>query len=318
MLKILLIDDNQEKRRVVTKVALQTDGLQYESFDFASDVMSAKRAISNTRYDLVILDINLPSRADEAVEVGAGIKVLQFIKKNSKAHPPAYLFGLTAYDDGAEAAGREFSSPLWKLIRFSFNDDSWHIPLREALSYLIAARKPPYPNDGLNYHYDLAVFAALPEELDSLLSLDAGWRKFEVPHDSGLYYEGVFSGEAGQLSVVATVAPCMGMPAAGVISSKLISNFRPRYLAVIGICAGVKGEANIGDVLIADPCFDWGSGKWVKDPDGPGVKFLPAAYQWKFSRIQALVTSKGNSRANGKWRISLAIHGLDEWCTRSA
>jgi len=112
MLKILIVEDNHEKRRVIAKTALSVDGIDAESLEYASDVVSAKKAIKRTRFDLVILDINLPRTAESAVEVGAGIDILKFIRNNNNAKPPAYLVGMTAFDDGADAAAAEFSSPL--------------------------------------------------------------------------------------------------------------------------------------------------------------------------------------------------------------
>ncbi|MEO3864547.1 phosphorylase family protein [Rheinheimera fenheensis] len=281
MIKILLIEDNNEKRRLILEAAQEVPEINIDSFDIATNVKDAKKLIAKIRYDLVILDINLPLSDDKHSEVGAGLDVLRFIKVNNKAKIPSYLFGLTAFDDGAQAAEKEFSSPLWKLVRFSFSDDTWKTPFREALVYLNDSKKPPFYNDGTTYHIDLGIFAALEEELASILELDAGWRKVSVAHDSNDYFEGRFKSENGVLTVVATVAPNMGMPSAAVCASKLIHNFRPKYLAITGICAGVRGKSNFGDVLIADPCFDWGSGKWLRDGTDGELKFRPASYQWR-------------------------------------
>lgn len=297
MLKVLIVDDDHEKRRIVAKTALSVPGLNSDSLEYATDVVSAKKAIKKTRFDLVILDINLPRTADSAIEIGAGIDVLRFIKNNNNAKPPAYLVGMTAFDDAADAAAAEFSSPLWKLVRFSFSDESWQIQLREALAYLISSKRPPFISDGTNYHMDLGIFTALDEELKSILALDANWEKISVPHDHGEYYQGCFDGPNGSLQVVVTVAPHMGMPSAAVSASKLIHNFRPRYLAITGICAGVRGKAQLGDILIADPCFDWGSGKWVA-VTSQELKFRPAAYQWRLDdALRAMARETANTSA---------------------
>ena len=44
-----------------------------------------------------------------------------------------------------------------------------------------------------------------------------------------------------------------------------------------GIAAGIEAKVQLGDVLVANPIWDWGSGKWVAR-DG-GQRFLPSAYQ---------------------------------------
>ncbi|MDP3663925.1 MAG: hypothetical protein U1D41_01750 [Nitrosomonas sp.] len=281
-MKILLVDDDNEKTRVITLEILSVQGVVSEDIEYANNVVAAKRAIKKTRYDLIILDINLPTSEAKKVEVGGGLAVLSFIKNNIQAQPPAYLFGLTAYDDGEAIAAKEFSSPLWKLLRFSFDEDTWHAPLREAIIFLQKSSKPPYVSDGSTYHFDLAIFVALEdEELSSILRLDGAWSIIEVPHDHTRYHKGCFVGPKGKVSVIAASSPRMGMPAAAVITSKLIHNFRPRFVIVAGICAGIKGKTEIGDILIADPCFDWGGGKWIKDSKSGSTKFLSAAYQWR-------------------------------------
>lgn len=281
-MKILIVEDEQEKRRLIAEAVFSVSGISDDNLEYASDVVAAKRAIKRTRFDLIILDINLPPRPESRVAVGAGLDVLSFIKENNQAKQPAYLFGLTAHDDGAAVAAKEFSSPLWKLVRFSYSETEWREPLREAIAYLQRAKKPPFVSDGNTFHTDLGIFVALEgEELASILSLDAEWSEAHVQHDHARYFIGRFSGPLGSVSVVATAAPRMGMPAAAVAASKLIYSFRPRIVAVAGICAGVRGKTNIGDILVADPCFDWGAGKWLRDSSSGTLRFHPAAYQWR-------------------------------------
>ncbi|MFA5976437.1 MAG: hypothetical protein WC859_09790 [Elusimicrobiota bacterium] len=281
-MKILIIDDDQEKRRLLTRTALSVVGIKQEHITYASDVWTAKRSLREHLYDLVVLDINLPRRPDLGLETGAGVDVLHFIKNNASAKSPRFLFGLTAFDDGFAAAEAEFSSPLWKLVRFSHTDLSWESTLREAFAYLAKSSKPPYRTDGRTFHTDLAIVAALEdEELDAVLALQGGWQVEHVEHDNTRYYRGTFSCPRGDISVVASAAPRMGMSPAAVLTSKMIHNFRPRMVAMAGICAGVRSKVKIGDILIADPCFDWGSGKWIKDQSSGSIKFLPAAYQWR-------------------------------------
>jgi len=280
-MKILIVEDEPEKRRLIAEAVFSVSGISDDNLDYASDVITAKRAIKRTRFDLVILDINLPPRPESRVVVGAGLDILSFIKENNQAKQPAYLFGLTAHDDGAAAAAKEFSSPLWKLVRFSYGENEWREPLKAAIVYLQRAQKPPFVSDGNTFHTDLAIFVALEEELARILALDADWSEVQVQHDHARYFSGRFTGPLGAISVVATAAPRMGMPAAAVAASKLIYSFRPRIVAIAGICAGVRGKVNIGDILIADPCFDWGAGKWLRESSSGSMLFRPAAYQWR-------------------------------------
>lgn len=281
-MKILIVEDEQEKRRLIAEAVFSVPGISDSNLEYASDVVAAKRAIKRTRFDLVILDINLPPRPENRAVVGAGLDILSFIKENNQAKQPAYLFGLTAHDDGAAVAAKEFSSPLWKLVRFSYGENEWSEPLKASIAYLQKTQRPPFISDGNTFHTDLAIFVALEgEELESILCLDADWSEIHVQHDHARYFSGTFRASQGAISVVVTAAPKMGMPAAAVTASKLIYTFRPRIVAISGICAGIREKTNIGDILVADPCFDWGAGKWLRDPVSGALQFRPAAYQWR-------------------------------------
>lgn len=280
MIRILLTEDEPEKKRLIAETITGVPGITLNNVDFAADVLEAKRMLSKKKYDLLILDINLPRKAGDKVENGGGLQVLDFIKRNVKAIKPSYIVGMSAYQDGMSIAESEFTSPLWKLMNFSMTDDAWVKPLIGAVEYLLANNKPPYICDGTTYHTDLAIFVALEgEELRSVLDLECDWQKIEVPHDFTRYFAGKFKNKDKELSVVVAAAPRMGMPPAAVIATKLINNFRPKYLAITGICAGVRKKVAMGDILVADTLFDWGSGKWEKKRDAP-ARFLPASYQW--------------------------------------
>ncbi len=95
--------------------------------------------------------------------------------------------------------------------------------------------------------------------------------------DALTYWHGLLPNRNTQARVVAVAAPGMGMPSASVTCSRVIERFRPRYLVMAGITAGIKGRVNIGDVICADPTWDWGSGKYVVQDGQPN--FLPAPFQ---------------------------------------
>ena len=67
------------------------------------------------------------------------------------------------------------------------------------------------------------------------------------------------------------------MSATAALTMKTILQFRPRYIAMAGIAAGVEGEADFGHVLVADSAFDYEAGKRKLAPDGKST-LAPAPY----------------------------------------
>jgi nucleoside phosphorylase len=111
---------------------------------------------------------------------------------------------------------------------------------------------------------DLCVVTALSLELNELRQTRWNWNKAEVLDGVSFFYRGTFTSGGRTLSVVAASAPRMGMVPAAIVSLKLISKFRPRLFAMVGICAGLENNCGIGDVLLADPTWDWQMGKYTE------------------------------------------------------
>ncbi|EIJ69133.1 phosphorylase family protein [Pasteurella bettyae CCUG 2042] len=53
----------------------------------------------------------------------------------------------------------------------------------------------------------------------------------------------------------------MGIAASASLTSKLGALFKPKLILMSGIAAGIKEKVNLGDILVAEYCWDWGSGK---------------------------------------------------------
>ncbi|WP_445354650.1 hypothetical protein ACJJI5_16290 [Microbulbifer sp. EKSA008] len=293
MLKILVVDDEQEKSRLIIEVISGVSGISFDNIEQAYDCHSAKIKLREKHYDLVVLDINLPLKPSLPPQPDGGAEVLRFIRKNLGVKQPRYVVGLTAYDEAFEGAEDSFDSVIFKIVKFNYADVQWRDSLESSVNYLVSLDKPPYPNDGITYHCDVAIVCALDEELKAILEFDGGWRQVIVDHDHSNYFRtSLVINDDVTLDVVAVSSPQMGMPAAGVVTSRLITNFRPKLLVMSGICAGVRGKSNFGDVLVADPCFDYGSGKWVSDPSSSELSFRPAPYPFRLNHCINRIISR--------------------------
>lgn len=304
-MKVLIVEDEQEKRRLISEAVMAADAMVYGNIDFAPDLNHAKKLIANNKYELVILDVNIPANAYSQPQTGLGLELLSYIKNNLKAIKPTYVIGMSAYSEGVAAAVEEFNFPLWRFIDFSYSKLDWQQTISDAVSYLNESNKPPYPADGRNFHTDLCIYVALEEELASLRSLPVAWSEIAVVHDDARYYRGEFRRGDKVLDVVIAASPEMGMPIAAVFAAKLIATFRPKYLGIAGICAGVHTKTKMGDLLVADPCFDLGSGKWTVDKATDELKFLPALYQRRLNEtIRTKITALGDNSEmlEGIWK----------------
>jgi nucleoside phosphorylase/CheY-like chemotaxis protein len=277
-MRLLVVEDDQEKlRRVV--LCLRDAGLEDEQVEIARDLNSAKRLLRSRSFDLLILDIALPESAGTSPSKDAGIKFLDELFSRDVYIRPREIIGLTGYVDVLTRAGDRFREDLWTVLFYEPSSDDWIEHLQRKVRYIALASRDKDRNEAPpGYESHLCVLTALASpELAAVLELPWHWEKLERSNDATIYHVGRFERGGETFKVVGAAAPRMGMPAAAVLSMKMIEAFRPRYLAITGILAGLRGQCNVGDVIVADPSWDYGNGKRAfKD----GISsFLPSPHQ---------------------------------------
>lgn len=282
MISILLVEDEQTKRQLLTEAILEVRGMRYEDITIVPDVVGAKRELKQKQFDLLILDINLPVRADKLPNAEGGLEVVRWLKRSGKDHRPKYIAAVTAYEESHRVAVAEFDNAIWSLCEFSYQNSIWRNHLKQTISLILESHVPPYINDGRTFRYDLGIIVALDGvELESVLNYDVVWTECPVRFDSAKYYTAAISENQREIRIVAVAATSKGMTSAAIAATKLIYSFRPRCLAMAGICAGVREKTRLGDVVFADPVWDWGSGKIASVKRGEEFRIAP--YQYRMS-----------------------------------
>jgi nucleoside phosphorylase len=273
MISILLVDDNQPKVAAVASAI--GNGCR---LTIAMNVVDAKKQLQSNRFDLLLLDINLPQRANSPPRADGGLEVLRWLKAKGQPYRPAYIVGLTEFDSSFEKAKSEFNNLIWRVISVEIAKSKWRDELRQTVVDLQAQVKPPFVGDGATFRTDILLVTALEEpELSAVLQLAAGFERIEVQHDASAYHYGKLVDGRRSVSVVAVAASDKGLAGAAIAATKGIQAFWPRMVYMTGITAGVKGRTKIGDIIFADPSWDWGSGK-LKKVKGR-EQFMPAPYQ---------------------------------------
>ncbi len=277
-IKILVVEDNAQKYGKIHQ-ALLGGGVDEGSITHVIAASQALSKLQDETYDLMLLDVNIPKRlGDDHVKRGGGLDVLHDISRDETYNRPRYIIGITAFEDVLTEFGGAFEEQLWSLIHYSDTTDRWISQLRLKLDYIKAFKRSEHFSDGKTYGTDLAIVAALDTvEFDAIKNLPCDWQPLRLNHDETRYLTGSIHTERGDFSVVAAAAPRMGMPASTALAAKIVHQFRPRYLGMVGICAGRAEKVKVGDIIVADPTWDWGSGKIQSEDKLP--KFLPSPHQ---------------------------------------
>ncbi|MBN3786191.1 response regulator [Burkholderia sp. Ac-20353] len=273
-MNILIVDDELEKAQVIT-TALRDAGLVIH-VEHRSTATAARRCIQDSLFDMLIIDLNLPDGLGVAPTQEGGLKLFDMLLLDEEAQLPPDVVFITSREElvaDARQKAAERGAVLWQ---FRDQASSWKSMLVGRVKYLEHKRA----RSGVMKQVDIAILTALRSpELDAVLDLPYEWKSQRFAGDPSTYQFGsIQRSGASELSVVAAHAQRKGMPSSAALASKMVSLFQPRFLVMLGICAGIRGKTNLGDVIVADPTWDYGSGKRAQQADGSLV-FLAAPHQ---------------------------------------
>ncbi len=272
MIKILVVDDEITKLQEVAAICEDTaPGI---SITHVATAVAARKAMRLDKFDVLIIDLNLPDGLRDKPQIEGGLDLLDLLLTDVICRLPADIMFITAREDNVEAARTKAAERGAVLWQFGHGDE-WKSYLRGRLKYLMTRLGRTL--DG--YPVDIAFVTALQSpELDAILALDYSWKTKIFSGDPSTYHFGRFEKSGDTVRVVAVSAPRKGMPSAASLSAKIVALFKPKILIMTGICAGIASRTNFGDIIVADPAWDYGSGKRALDSNRSPV-FQAAAYQ---------------------------------------
>lgn len=122
------------------------------------------------------------------------------------------------------------------------------------------------------YNYAVAVITAVRTETAGFKRQYRTWKPVAFDGDEQEYYETEFTREGRTYRLVTAQQREMGMPAAVSLCHKLSEHFRPRYLIMTGIAAGIGAEQIYGDVIVPDVVWNYSGGKFVS-AEKAGIQF---------------------------------------------
>jgi hypothetical protein len=91
---------------------------------------------------------------------------------------------------------------------------------------------------------------------------------------NGPYHVGDIQIAQRQVTVVTASQTAMGMVPAAILTVTTVEAWRPRLIAMTGVCAGVKDKVNRGDAIVAKQVFGYGSRKVEKGALTPDYTIL--------------------------------------------
>ena len=100
------------------------------------------------------------------------------------------------------------------------------------------------------------------------------WNRIIIPEDKQEYFAASFTRGGITHRIITAQQQSMGMTTAAMLASKIIFEFRPEYLIMCGIAAGlgINAEHIYGDVIVPDVVWDYSAGKFTA-PEKSAITF---------------------------------------------
>ena len=114
---------------------------------------------------------------------------------------------------------------------------------------------------------DALIVTAIKLEYDNVLKVDAGawpgssWEVRRGPLGFDVAFRTFKGANEQPLEVAVTWTVDMGGVATALTAGPLIEAYSPRCIAMCGVCAGRRGDVNVGDVIIADRLWMYDTSK---------------------------------------------------------
>lgn len=241
-MKILLIEDDRAKRDEIRGYLLSrgvrdSDILVAENFaEFA--------ALLSQDIGLFLIDIKLP-HCHDGMPSNLGIAILEAIVKAGKQN--ALLLAISSYPEDFSEFRSAFEERGCILADYR-SKKQWQSTLDHHLVQLRRSIK-----------YDFVIFCALQEERDPYIALLADGRSSTR---SGMsFYDISIGGKSGSIILL----PKMGLVNAAVAAGMCIERYRPKLIAMSGICGGFQSRAKLGQLVVSEMAYEYQSGKWSSD-----------------------------------------------------
>jgi nucleoside phosphorylase/CheY-like chemotaxis protein len=258
-MKILIVDDNTGRSRRLADSIVAGAGEREESIRIESNGVSARRAMSEEAFDLLLLDVLLPNRAGDDPSDIVSAAIVTELCETERLKRPARIIGITAYEDALRAASGVFGRYAWTIISASENESGWIEQIVNCVSYISNVDRR---HAGTETNVDVLWLTALRRpEMEAVRRLHWNWRPERPVDDRTFVSDGMFVSNGKSLSSVSCSIDRMGMVSSAALTAKLVKLFQPKLCVMTGICAGIRGRAELGGVVLAETAWDYQSGK---------------------------------------------------------
>jgi adenosylhomocysteine nucleosidase len=243
-MKVLIVEDDCDKSNNIETVVRNNVSKQELDLVVVSSINEALVLLAQSSFDLAVIDLVLPQTKND-VPSDATRQWCEFIENNQSGRTASWVV-MTGYSVVIAEARTSFARHNVAVIEYD-PDNVWE-KLLEAKIKENHANKP----------MDFLIVCALEKERNGYKNVTGcRWGKEEVV--AGLDCSFI---DIDKWRGVIVVQPGPGLINAAITTVKALITFRPRAVAMSGICGGRENETSLGDIIVPDISWNYQSGKY--------------------------------------------------------
>ena len=273
-MKILLVDDNLAKIREIMKIIMEVDGINQDMIEYSVETNDAREKLQKEEYDLLVLDLNMPEHIVEGMDENAGAELVDELIEVISYKKPVEIVVLSAYDECENTFVKESYRNAFTMLHYDESSAVWSTKLKAIVEYRLLYSLQKQKQEVI----DFAIISTVSVETEAVKKMCTSWKKESFEDDVNTYYVGTLIDGDKTQKVVTVQSSDMGMVSAALSTMNLSKHYRPRYIIIVGIAAGI-GEHNFGDILIPREVWNYASGKYCGKGDDLGFKPDPKVIQ---------------------------------------
>ncbi len=268
MLKVLLLDNSEEKVKAVIQALTDNCNIPENCIKVVKSVSSCRNSLREESYDLLILDLLVPQfDDDEEEDVDEGPKYVEELYKDPDINIPDQIMGLTEHDEWADKVKSTYEDAGWLLVKYSQSDNSW-VKVMQSKVFHIKKFQEGFKKMKEN-SYQIGILCALNDEFVELQAAfgNDSWKKEVVSgYPYVCYSTSVSTGQGSTFKIIASCVNKPGSIATSIFSTMMYQVFGIEYLFMVGFAAGFKSKSlRLGDVVVAESIQDYGTGKIIDE-----------------------------------------------------
>lgn len=266
-MRILIVDDNLDKIKSIMQVLCEVDGVEENYIEYSIDTNSALQKTLETLYDLLILDLKMPERIIDGDIDDAGASFIDELMYTECYKKPIEIVVMSAYERCEKTFIENNNRIGFKFLRYDESSNEWKSKLKSIIEYRII-----YNEQIQTQEIPYAIITTTSPETDAVKKLCENWKTYQFNNDVNTYYAGDLK-DGDNIKKIVTVQCCdMGMVSATVTALNLYLHFKPKYIFIVGIAAGIDNQ-NIGDIIVPNEVRNYTTGKYC-ERDGKSI-FIP-------------------------------------------